>query len=145
MVRTMTIRGLFRSYGCELLRPWKLITLAAGIGLLVIGSFHYQAPDWDIPVSFIMAGFTYLFSGWTIRVILERRWRDVPWAALATWWCVDGCYALYWSQVNPLALDTMRDANWPASLALYGLCGIIWIWNGSLKSLYEYLLKNAKL
>jgi hypothetical protein len=39
----------------ELMRPWKLATLAIGIGLLVIGAFYYEAPDWDISISFIMA------------------------------------------------------------------------------------------
>jgi hypothetical protein len=34
----------------ELQRPWKLATLAIGIGLLVVGSFNYEAPDWDIPI-----------------------------------------------------------------------------------------------
>lgn len=29
----------------EYRRPWKLATLAAGIGLLILGSFRYQAPD----------------------------------------------------------------------------------------------------
>lgn len=44
-------------------RPWKIATLMIGLSLLVLGSFYYQAPDWDIPVSFIMAGFTYLTAG----------------------------------------------------------------------------------
>ena len=29
------------------MRPWKLATLAIGIGLLVVSSFYYNAPDWD--------------------------------------------------------------------------------------------------
>lgn len=33
----------------EYLRPWKLFTLALGIGLLIAGSFYYRAPDWDNP------------------------------------------------------------------------------------------------
>lgn len=36
---------------------WNLATLAIGIALLIGGSFYYQAPDWDIPISLIMAGF----------------------------------------------------------------------------------------
>ena len=39
----------------ELLRPWKLATLAIGIALLIAGRFYFQAPDWDIPISLIMA------------------------------------------------------------------------------------------
>jgi len=29
----------------ELTRPWKLATLAIGVALLIVGVFHYQAPD----------------------------------------------------------------------------------------------------
>ena len=29
----------------EIHRPWKLLTLAIGIFLLIAGSFYYQAPD----------------------------------------------------------------------------------------------------
>ena len=54
---------------CESRRPWKLVTLAIGIALLVAGSFLTPAPDWDIPVSFIMAAFTYLFAGWSMHVV----------------------------------------------------------------------------
>src|SRR5688572_28256647 len=43
----------------EYLRPWKLFSLACGIALLIIGAYWYRSPDWDIPISFIMAVFTY--------------------------------------------------------------------------------------
>lgn len=33
------------------------------------------------------------------------------------------------------ALDAMRPANAPASLALYGICGVIRLYRGSLKEL----------
>lgn len=57
----------------ELLRPWKLATLAIGIGLLVAGSDIYEAPDWDIPVA----------DGLSDSVLVsardgERRWRQWP-------------------------------------------------------------------
>jgi len=116
----------FRCYLREYLRPWKLATLAIGVGLLIAGSFIEEAPDWNIAVSIIMAGFTYLLAGWAMHVMVERRWRQWPVMLLATWWCVDGCYALYWSIVNPAALALMRDANWPASLSLFWMCGLVW-------------------
>lgn len=116
----------------EYRRPWKLFTLGVGIALLVLGSIYQPAPDWDVPVSLIMALCTYLTASWSLRALLERRWRAWPMACLATWFAVDGCYALYWSCANPEALALMRDANWPASLALYGLCGVIWLYRGSL-------------
>ena len=44
----------------EYVRPWKLLSLAAGIALLVAGAFYYDAPDWDVAISFIMAILAYL-------------------------------------------------------------------------------------
>ena len=119
----------------EYLRPWKLFTLAAGIALLVIGALLEIAPDWDIAISFIMALLAYLTAPWSLRVLLERRWRLLPLALLAAWFTVDGCYALYWHFRNPAALALMRAYNFPASLALYGLCGVLWLYRGSLREL----------
>ena len=62
----------------EICRPWKLSTFAVGLALLIVGSFYYRAPDWDIPVSIIMATFTYLTAGWSMRVIIFRQWRQWP-------------------------------------------------------------------
>ena len=119
----------------EFLRPWKLFTLAAGIALLVIGARRHIAPDWDIPISFIMALLAYLTAPWSLRVLLQRRWRLLPLALLATWFTVDGCYALYWHFRDPDVLALMRAWNAPASLALYGLCGVLWLYRGSLREL----------
>ncbi|MEI7430035.1 MAG: hypothetical protein WCL27_06225 [Betaproteobacteria bacterium] len=112
-------------------RPWKIFTLAIGLLLLIAGSFYYQAPDWDIAISFIMAIFTYLTAGWSMHVIVERRWRHWPLMLFFLWWCIDGCYALYWHFVDPEALAFMREANAPASFCLYLVCGLVWYWNGS--------------
>ena len=117
----------------EFLRPWKLGTLAIGIALLVAGSYLQPAPDWDIPISLIMALFAYLAAPWSLHVIVERRWRWWPAMLFATWFTVDGCYWIYWSIKNPVALDLMRSANWPASLCLYAMCGLVWYYRGSLR------------
>ena len=121
----------------EFLRPWKLVTLASGVGLLVAGSFYVGAPDWDIPISLIMAGLAYLTAPWSLRVIIERRWRWWPAMLFATWFTVDGCYAIYWHFTDPVALDLMREANFPASLSLYGMCGLLWYPHGSLADLWR--------
>ena len=128
----------------ELLHPWKLLTLGVGLGLLIGGSYYYAAPDWDIPIGIIMAGFTYLTAGWSMHVIVERRWKAWPFMVLTTWWCVDGCYALYWYLVNPEALVFMRDANWPASLSLYWMCGLVWYFNGSMKEAWQLIGRTPK-
>jgi hypothetical protein len=70
-----------------------------------------------------------------LRTVLERNGRALPLALLCTWLSVDGIYALYWCINDPAALEAMRSANAPASLALYGICGVIWLYRGSLKEL----------
>ena len=117
----------------EYLRPWKLITLAAGVVLLIAGSYFYDAPDWDIPISLIMAGLAYLTAPVSMRIILECKWKQFPLMLFYTWFTVDGSYAIYWYFVDPVALDMMRSANFPASLSLYAMCGLVWLYRGSLK------------
>ena len=115
-----------------------------GITLLILGSFYYAAPDWDIPISFIMAIFTYITAPWSMRVLLERRWQLWPLVFFFTWFSVDGCYAIYWHFKNPVALEQMRKANFPASLALYGICGLIWLYRGSLKQIFDEIQDYLK-
>jgi hypothetical protein len=119
----------------EFLRPWKLLTLAAGIALLVAGSFYYQAPDWDIGISLVMAVFTYFGAPWAMRTLLAQNYKAFPAMIFVAWWCVDGCYALYWWVKDPVALAMMRDVNWPASLCLFLICGLLWAYQGSLSEL----------
>lgn len=119
----------------EYTRPWKLFSLFCGIALLVAGSFHYNAPDWDIPISFIMATLAYLTAPWSMRVVVKRRWKMFPQMLFYTWFTVDGCYWIYWHFQNPEALAMMREANFPASLALYGACGLVWYFQGSLREM----------
>jgi len=116
----------------EYTRPWKLFSLALGIALLIAGAFYYDAPDWDVPISLIMGLLAYLTAPWSMRVMLERRWKQWPAMLFATWFTVDGSYWLYWRTVDPTALEMMREANWPASLSLYWMCGIVWLYQGSL-------------
>ena len=128
----------------ELIRPWKLFSLGVGIALLICGSFYYTAPDWDISISLIMASFAYLSAAWSMHVMVERRWHDFPLMIFATWWTVDGCYALYWYFRDSAALDMMRSANAPASLCLYWMCGLVWYWNGSLHELVAQMRQRIR-
>lgn len=126
-------------------RPWKLLTLSLGIALLILGSFYFEAPDWDIPISLIMAILAYFTAPWSLRVILERRWKLWPAMLIATWFTIDGSYWLYWRFKNPVALEMMRDANFFASLSLYGTCGVIWLYRGSLRQLSSEIGARLRL
>lgn len=127
----------------EYMRPWKLFTLGIGLALLIAGSFYMPAPDWDIPISFIMALFTYLTASWSLHVIVERRWRYFPLMLFYTWFTVDGCYWIYWHFTNPQALELMRSANFLASLSLYWMCGLTWFYQGGLKEFFSNMRRKA--
>ncbi len=127
----------WRTQWRECQRPWKLATLALGIGLLLVGAELTPAPDWDAPISFIMGLLAYATAPWSLRVLERRCWRALPLALFLTWFTVDGCYAIYWSLKDPAALALMRDVNFPASLSLYGMCGLGWLYQGSLRQAWQ--------
>ena len=128
----------------EYLRPWKLISLALGVALLIIGAYWSNLPDWDVPVSLIMAFMTYFTAPCSLRVVLERRWEHWPKALFWTWLSVDGSYAIYWHFNDPVALEQLRSANAAASLALYGMCAVAWLHCGPLKQLAVLTLQRVR-
>jgi hypothetical protein len=108
----------------ELLRPWKLATFAIGLGLLIAGAEFYHYSDWDIGVSVVMAVLTYLTAPWSMRVLWERRWKRLPLAAFYGWLSVDGCY---WAWHTFAGNDMLRAEQWPTSLCLWLICGLLWL------------------
>lgn len=126
-----------KSYLRELRRPWKLFTLYIGIGVLVAGAKFPEtaAPDWDVGVSFLMAGFSYLTAPQAVRAmetffkgLFKRRleWEQLLLGVLLTIVGADSLYAIYWSYYDPKALELMREANFLASVCLYLLMGMLW-------------------
>ena len=96
---------------------------------MIAGVLYNLAPDWDVPINLIMPLLTYLTAPWSMRVILQRRWRQFPLMLLYTWFSVDGSY---WHFKAPAVLRMMRYDNFVTSLPLYCLCGMIWLYQGSL-------------
>lgn len=119
-------------YCSELARPWKLATLAAGLSWLLFGALTYGFQDWDVGVSLIMAGLTYISAPWCVRKIMNRRWSMIVGVIIMSWFSIDGAYALWHNFVGN---EMIRDANFPASAALYWLCGFILLPRGSLKDI----------
>jgi hypothetical protein len=126
----------------EYVRPWKLVSLAAGIAFLIAGALWSGLPDWDVPISLIMALPAYLTAPCTLRVVLERHWKQLPLALFWTWFTVDGTYTIYWYFVDPEAL-VLRSANAGVSLALYGMCGLVWYPKASLREIMRSVVKGS--
>ena len=119
----------------EYLRPWKLVTLAIGIGILIVGANIERLPDWDTGISVVMGILTYFTAPWSVRVVIERRWRWLPLALLYAWIAIDLSYFAWNWHLGPEFTDIVRQANmWP-STCLYFLCGFLWLYRGSLRDL----------
>lgn len=106
---------------------WRLITWYIGLMLMIAGAYLQPAPDWDVGVSIVMCTFAYFTAPWVVGVFWHREWSMFIPATVVAWLGVDGLYAAYWVAKNPAALDAMRSANWPVSLCLYLICGLLWV------------------
>ncbi len=114
----------------ELIRPWKLATLAVGLAFLYWGAFNLNCPDWSVGNSTVMGFYTYLMAPFSARVLVKRQWMLWPVAAFFWWFCVDGLYVA-WNGLE--GIPVYRQANFWASSALFWLCGFIWMPKASIK------------
>lgn len=128
-------------YSGELLRPWKLATFAFGLALLLAGAVYYRYGDWDVGISFVMGGLTYVLAPWcvlTLVYVVRERPRDAALrlaaALLAAWFVIDGVYVAYHTAVGNRML---RLDNLVTSTPLFLLCGIGWGWRGTLVELWK--------
>ena len=124
-------------YAVELKRPWKLFSFAAGMAWLIYGAINYNIPDWDIGVSLLMGGLTYVCAPLSVRVILlsvrDRQpywWFWLALALLAALFAVDWVYVLYHSAMGN---QMFRQENFHASSVLYFLAGAVWLYRGSVR------------
>ena len=123
----------------EFLRPWKLFSLAIGLTWLIYGALNYNISDWDVGISLIMALLSYVTAPWACRVLLgmaEGRSNrlSILGALFFYWFTVDGVSVIYHALMGN---ETYRWENFLASSCLYALCGMIWLYNGTLADGYR--------
>lgn len=133
-----------KSYARELIRPWKIFSFCISMSWLLYGALFYEVQDWDVGVTLMMGGLTYLLAPWSVYIIFYAiRYRQKNWylhiiAALVAWLLVvDWSYILYHTIMKN---QTFREDNFYASTPLYFMAGIIWSYRGSLKD----MLRNIK-
>lgn len=108
---------------------WKPLTFLMGLSWLVWGAAFLHYPDWDLNLSVLMAGCTYLtaeqfIASWENAVKQKRpSWSLCGWC-FGAWVSIDGVYWLYWSLVDIRV--AIREGQWPMSACLYLLCGMLW-------------------
>ena len=135
----------------ELLRPWKLTTLALGITFLVAVALYLRLPDWDPGISLLMALLAYLFAPASIRSLQHalkspapQRWASLLLSAFLAWLVIDAAYLAYCALVGH---PTMRWENFIISGTLYAAAGLLWAQDlpliALLNRIREALLPNS--
>ncbi len=132
-------------YCKELARPWKFISFCIAMSWLLYGALNYDIMDWDVGVTIIMGVLTYLMAPWSVYIILSAiRFRPKFWyvqvisALIAALFVVDWVYMAYHTIVGN---QTLREANFYASMPLYFLAGTFWVYRGSLNDFIENIKK----
>jgi len=132
----------------ELARPWKLLSFAVGMAWLLYGALNYGIADWDVGISVLMGGLTYVFAPWSVRSILtsiRNGQRDsilrIGLALFVAWCVVDGVYVLYHTAAGN---QMYRIENFYASSALYFLAGSIWLYRGSVREFVSNLRRVVR-
>ncbi len=112
---------------------------------LLYGAIFYNIQDWDIGVTVLMGGLTYLMAPWSVYIILSAtRYRPKFWylhivtALIAALFVVDWAYMAYHTIVGN---QTFRDANFYASAPLYFMAGAVWLYRGSVKEFLDNVRK----
>jgi len=123
----------------ELLRPWKLTTFAFATAALIVGAYWSWLPDWNVPISLIMAFATYVSASWVLRVFVERNWRMMPVALLTAWGTIYGCYVGYWQFTDPSVLNGMLILPLVDITGLYIMAGLFWLYRGSIREFVSML------
>jgi len=131
----------YQQYLLELKRPWKVASFIAGMAWLIYGAINYHIPDWDIGISLIMGGLTYLCAPWSVRVIATCiRHRPKNWilwiliSLFIAWFVIDGVYVAYH---NIMGNRMFRLDNFFTSSAMYYQAGFIWLYRGSLREFFK--------
>ncbi len=109
------------------------------MALLLYGALNFGIGDWDVGVTLLMGGLTYVFSPLAIRAGLHAVRHpsvhgaiDVWIALVLAWWTIDGVYLAYHTLAgNPI----YRADNFNASTPIYFMAGMFWLYRGSLREL----------
>lgn len=137
-----------RIYFIELLRPWKLATFGIGMAWLLYGAINYGIADWDVGISLIMGGLTYVCAPWSVSMILNAVYRrtagwilQVLAALVVAWLVVD---SVYWVYHTAMGNRMFRLENLRTSSAMYFLAGALWLYRGSVRQFLRNVVSLKK-
>ncbi len=117
------------------------------MGWLLYGALVYDISDWDVGISLIMGGLTYVCAPWSLSILINAaRYRPRRWplhlvaALVPALVAVDWSYWLYHSAMGNRML---RWENFKVSSALYFICGSLWYYRGSLRDLIKEIMQRS--
>ena len=130
--------GALRRYLRNLLRPWKVLAFALGTAFFVWGAGYFDAPTWDVGVSWLMSVLCYLLAPYAVdlglRAVSERK-RHWQWrlfgAAAIVYFIASGSYELY----NTMRMGIHPVTYWynlAFSIPVTLIAGFVWRYDGSI-------------
>lgn len=132
--RTAPLRAYFRN----LRRPWKVVTFALGTAFFVWGAGYFDAPTWDVGVSYLMSVLCYLLAPFAVDLAINAvrdRGPGWPWklllSAAVVYFVASGSYEIY----NTIRMGQHPITYWynlAFSVPVTIIAGVIWRYDGSL-------------
>lgn len=129
----------------EYFRFWKLMGLCLTICFLIIGSIIFKLPDWDIPISIIMALLTYILSPISLWLLLNLKNQTLLTKIIKT--IISSCFCwltvdfIYCSYNNYFYHHYYRESNFIVSFVLYWISSLFLGYSGDFKSLCKDIQK----
>lgn len=139
-----------RAYLRNLFRPWKLVTFALGTAFFVWGAGYFDAPTWDVGVSWLMSVLCYLLAPFAMDLgIAALRDRGLHWraklcaSAALIYFIASGSYEIY----NTIRMGEHPYTYWYNlwfSVPVTIIAGIVWRYDGSLRDFLDDMRKASR-
>ncbi len=122
----------------HLRRPWVLASGAVGTAFFVWGAGYFDAPTWDVGVSWLMSILCLLFApaGWLLLLYGGRRrdWRMIAGGLAIVYAIASGSYEIY----NTIRMGEHPITYWyniGFSVPVTIIAGLLWSYDGSLRDM----------
>jgi hypothetical protein len=137
-------------YFRNLFRPWKVVTFALGTAFFVWGAGYFDAPTWDVGVSWLMSVLCYLLGPFAVDLgIQAARERGELWqwrlllAAALVYFIASGSYEIY----NTVRMGQHPITYWynlAFSVPVTLIAGFVWRYDGSISDFIAELRRTHR-
>lgn len=135
------MRHSLQRYFRNLLRPWKVATFALATAFFVWGAGYFDAPTWDVGVSWLMSILCYLVAPFAVNLGIQAvrvrrghwQWRLLL-ASAIVYFIASGSYEIY----NTIRMGRHPITYWynlGFSVPVTLIAGFVWSYHGSIRDL----------